>query len=224
MKLTKKIREASNLIKEIEQEIETMQNYFIMNNKKYYVKKSNLYDSNDSTISIGQIDRKGRISIFEGKTRKKTFVLKNKSKKLNENEINNNETNNDEEINSNITSSIIESNNNTINQNIVNEKLYENTENKNQTNFVNNYKNSQNSKSNNQAFKITLNNNIKKNNLNEPNSPDFRYTESIKSNNIVLNLNEPPNKSIKEEHNQDNFGYSGVDKNEVNEIGEFELR
>ncbi len=225
MKLTKKIREVSKLIKEVETEIETLQNYFIMNNKKYYLKKGNLYESNDSIVSIGQIDRKGRISIFEGKTRKKTFILKNNSKRNND-ELNKNMNENMNESLNNNTGSLNQENSKQVFKIQLNNKL-----NSKINNLTNNEKN-------NESVNKTDNKTNNSINIEEPDSPDF-YNSTEKLENKTenktetkkeinnLDLNDPPNKSIKEYHNQNDFGYSGLninEMNEINEIGEFELR
>jgi hypothetical protein len=218
MKLTKKIRDVSKLIKEVEEEIETLQNYFIMNNKKYYVKKGHLFESNESSVSVGQIDRKGRIIIFEGKTKKKTFVL-NQTKKNNTD--NNNIVNNTDNDTKNDNTSISKNINNS--ENIINDE--ENEMLLSNPNVDNNINNST----------IDLNKLNNKNNLSkitEPDSPDFydmnvlensinetsisnnileknniQNTVINKPNNIInknirlRNFNNPPNESIKDYNN-----------------------
>jgi hypothetical protein len=228
MKLTKKIREASKLIKEVEQEIDSMQNYFIMDNKKYYLKKGHLYESNDSTSSIGQIDRKGRIILFEGKTKKKSFVLNNKTKKNNnENNNENNSENNNENNNEN------NSENNNINSNINDELNNDELKNNKSDNLNNTIENEQLNNKNNKNNKNNMNNNFNMNRENvkvfknnetendennkEPDSPDFYTSDSsnISENSKIRNLNDPPNESIKNYKTKNNF--------EVNEVGEIEL-
>jgi hypothetical protein len=217
MKLTKKIREASKLIKEVEQEIETLQNYFIMNNKKYFLKKGNLYESNDSSISIGQIDRKGRVSIFEGKTKKKSFIIKN------------NKTNKNINFNENIEN---------IEKNKIKSKSLENTdfidsdfienENKNQMEIINNSNNNTDFNENNVTEEMNENEKTSKNEFKQNNQDLNKDLISISNNNNSNNnnlnnsFNKPPNNSIRNSHNQNDFAYSGID--EYNTNNEIELK
>lgn len=216
MKLTKKIREASKLIKEVEQEIETLQNYFIMNNKKYFLKKGNLYESNESNVSIGQIDRKGRISLFEGKTRKKTLVLKNNKTNKNLNE--DNETNTENIKYNNNENSLIKQDNNLDKELDNNSDFIDETiNNNNKTDNKNN-----NKKNNNEISLIdpdsSQNNSVF---IDEPSTETLNDINNIKnsiisnSTNELRNLNNTPNSSISNYNNVNNFAYSGINKDEM---------
>jgi hypothetical protein len=75
MNITKKIKVLRKLVKEIEGEVEDNTNYFMMHNRKYYVKKGKLYTSTQYGKPIGSITMKGDIEMHKRHKRSKTHKV-----------------------------------------------------------------------------------------------------------------------------------------------------
>lgn len=88
MNITKKVKLIRKLAKEVEGEIEDNTNYFMMHNRKYYLKKGKLYTSTHYIKPIGSITMKGDIEMHKRSKRTKTHKVKNTSS-LNASGLNN---------------------------------------------------------------------------------------------------------------------------------------
>jgi hypothetical protein len=72
MNITKKVKLIQKLAKEVGGEIEDNTNYFLMHNRKYYLKKGKLYTSTQYGKPVGNITMKGDIELSKRSKRTKS--------------------------------------------------------------------------------------------------------------------------------------------------------